>query len=315
MQELEGLQEVKDELNQMRWSIDELRDTQEELDRRANVIEHQRLESLEYDLREAREEFSELPSELTKVKAALRRLVDRVASLEQNVQAASGAEPANLDVVDKTISTLAARTAKGREAQAALRTDTARTSMDYRIKYYQSLYGEYQGHLDQAMEHSKTLIKTNAGEAAHTKAAADFQTVLQQINKLAEQLGRLRPEYETAQRDLAADNARRATHGPAMMTGDAAYAKLHSLMRQRVALALNQRALLPVWFTTALGHPPPAQTDQWMYVAAEVLCFRISYNVTDLVVALGDPPAPARRARYAWYRELSNLIGKLESAA
>ncbi|KAA9381061.1 hypothetical protein F5972_07015 [Microbispora cellulosiformans] len=85
-------------------------------------------------------------------------------------------------------------------------------------------------------------------------------------------------------------------------------------MRQRIAVAINQRALMPVWLTTALGHPPAAQTDQWMNLTAEVLCFRISYNITDLVVALGNPPAPAQRARHAWYRELSHLIGKLESA-
>lgn len=312
MQELEGFQEVKDELNQMRWSIDELRDAHEELERRANVIEHQQMESLEYDLREAREEFSELSSELTKVRTALRRLVDRVASLEHSVQAVSGAEPADLDLVDKNISMLAARIAKGRDAQAALLTDTARTTMDYRIKHYQRLYGEYQGHLDQAIEYSKILIQTNAGEAAHTKAATGFRTALREISTLAEQLGRLRPQYEEAQSDLEADDARRSTHGPAIMTGDAAYAKLHSLMRQRIAVAINQRALMPVWLTTALGHPPAAQTDQWMNLTAEVLCFRISYNITDLVVALGNPPAPAQRARHAWYRELSHLIGKLE---
>ena len=57
---------------------------------------------------------------------------------------------------------------------------------------------------------------------------------------------------------------------------------------------------------TVLGPVPPAhKTQEWMDLATQVLAYRITYEVTDKVVALG--PEPDRRVprRTAWHRELT----------
>ncbi|MEU1555603.1 hypothetical protein ABZ517_23195 [Streptomyces scabiei] len=59
----------------------------------------------------------------------------------------------------------------------------------------------------------------------------------------------------------------------------------------RLADAIRDRALLPMWFVTVLGPVPPAhKTQEWMDLATQVLAYRVTYGITDQAVALGPAP-------------------------
>ncbi|TKS96443.1 hypothetical protein E4U91_36795 [Streptomyces lasalocidi] len=76
-------------------------------------------------------------------------------------------------------------------------------------------------------------------------------------------------------------------------------------LRSRLADAVSSRALLPAWFVTVLGAAPPARaTDHWLETATRVLLYRLTYDITDQVVALGPEPCDADRHRRSWYEGL-----------
>ncbi|QDO04966.1 hypothetical protein FNV62_52840 [Streptomyces sp. RLB3-17] len=76
-------------------------------------------------------------------------------------------------------------------------------------------------------------------------------------------------------------------------------------LRSRLADAVRERALLPAWFVTVLGSAPPARsTQKWLETATEVLLYRLTYDITDQVVALGERPSDTAQRRRAWYEKL-----------
>lgn len=88
--------------------------------------------------------------------------------------------------------------------------------------------------------------------------------------------------------------------------------KLRLRLRSRVAEAVSGAELLPVWFVTVLGPMPPTRNaNAWLDVATDVLAYRITYQVTDPVVAPGPQPDGRRQPRRAaWYSELTNELSR-----
>lgn len=90
-----------------------------------------------------------------------------------------------------------------------------------------------------------------------------------------------------------------------MAAGDRAEKRLTLALRSRLADAVRSRSLLPAWFVTVLGAAPPARgTDAWLETATRVLLYRLTYDITDQVVALGSAPSEADRHRSSWYEQL-----------
>lgn len=72
-----------------------------------------------------------------------------------------------------------------------------------------------------------------------------------------------------------------------------------------MADAVSTRALLPTWFVTVLGSAPPArETQKWLETATQVLLYRLTYDVTEQVVALGNKPSDTDRHRREWHDQL-----------
>ncbi|MEU5084577.1 MULTISPECIES: hypothetical protein [Streptomyces] len=90
-------------------------------------------------------------------------------------------------------------------------------------------------------------------EQAFTKAAAETRKGQDRIGRLA----------ESAQAELAADNARRAKVATVLEAGERARTRLRVRLRGRLPDALTGTDLLPVWFTTALGPmTPPRRAEE-----------------------------------------------------
>ncbi|EFC79680.1 hypothetical protein FrEUN1fDRAFT_7191 [Parafrankia sp. EUN1f] len=122
-----------------------------------------------------------------------------------------------------------------------------------------------------------------------------------------------RQEAESASGRIAADDELHAVHDPAISSGDEARARLRQLIRQRVAAAVGESALLPRWLNRAVGYSPPSgqKGAAWMDTAASIAAYRVTYDVTDPVDALGAPPRTDQRGQHAWYEDLREQLRAL----
>ncbi|CAL9329143.1 hypothetical protein [Streptomyces sp. enrichment culture] len=142
-----------------------------------------------------------------------------------------------------------------------------------------------------------------AGDPSRKKAEQAFTKAAAETQKGQDRIGRLAESAESAQAELAADNGRRAKLATVLEAGERARTRLRVRLRSRLPDALTGTDLLPVWFTTALGPmAPPRRAEEWLETALDVLSYRVTYQVTDPVLALGSAPdrsrAPRRAARF-----------------
>jgi hypothetical protein len=80
-------------------------------------------------------------------------------------------------------------------------------------------------------------------------------------------------------------------------------------VRTTLAESLGASVLPPVWFTTALGITPPRRNaEDWLDTATEVIAYRITYRVTDPVLALGAPPNPSTPNQYQRHQKLAGQL-------
>ncbi len=109
---------------------------------------------------------------------------------------------------------------------------------------------------------------------------------------------------------LTADDAVRAENLKAIEGGQRADTKLRIRLRSPLSAALSGKDLLPIWFVTALGPLPPARNaNDWMDAATNVLAYRATYQVTDSVVALGEPPDNRATSRQrSWHNALTREL-------
>ncbi|MEU2931046.1 hypothetical protein ABZ636_39560 [Streptomyces sp. NPDC007251] len=116
---------------------------------------------------------------------------------------------------------------------------------------------------------------------------------------------RLAGVAQSAEAALAQDHVLRQAKARLIEQGDKAEKKLGWLLRGRLADAIRDRAVMPVWLVTVLGAVPPAnRTQEWTDLATQVLAYRVTYEITDQVVGLGPEPYEYGARRTQWYREL-----------
>ncbi|MER5347141.1 hypothetical protein ABT030_44055 [Streptomyces mirabilis] len=89
-----------------------------------------------------------------------------------------------------------------------------------------------------------------------------------------------------------------------MAAGTRAETRLTLALGSRLADAVRDRALLPTWFTVLGSAPPASGTEEWLDTATQVLLYRLTYDVTDQVVALGSKPSDAHGYCRQWYEQL-----------
>jgi hypothetical protein len=124
------------------------------------------------------------------------------------------------------------------------------------------------------------------------------------------QLPAARKAATSARQALKIDDEHRQVHRPQVMTGESAYAQLITRVRDRLDAAVADGALLPAWLTLVLGHQPVGEdVAEWMDTATSLLAYRITYEVVDLVVALGEPAHDDPR-REKWHRDLERRLAK-----
>ncbi|WP_238783333.1 CopG family transcriptional regulator [Streptomyces monomycini] len=296
------LSDVSDKLHDLENSVDEL----EGIPRR--------VDSLEYDLQEAKEETerldSDLRAEISGVESSVSRLTTRVAALERHLRQAKGAVVADLDDRGGELHALALIVEKGIAAQSGLLTDYQRATLQMAGTRLHSALEARRQHRHTVLTAAAVLAGTPAGDPKRKAAVLDFQTSAPKAREVHGRIAQLRADSQKSERQLAADDALRARHRKTIDAGQRADTKLRMRLRSRLSDVLSGTDLMPVWFHTAFGPMAPARgANDWLDTATDVLAYRATYKVTDPVVALGPPPDGPRNSRRAlWYEELKRNL-------
>ncbi|WP_406500207.1 hypothetical protein OG936_37640 [Streptomyces sp. NBC_00846] len=267
------------------------------------------LRDIRNDISSADSKIEELDDDLQdhigKTGRAVKRLIGQVQLLEGHLLASGGAQLADLDTFTAEQRQQAAAIERGRHARSVLLTAHERNMHQQRVRRFETSATQHR-------EHQATVIAT-AGKLTGTAGSRDREQAVTELEKLVTQERRLRQELdqqadraEEADNALAADAKARAEKQGVIAAGEKAEKKLVLALRSRLSDAVSARFLMPSWFVTVLGSVPPAVgTQKWLDTATHVLLYRLTYNITDPVVALGDKPADRAGRRAEWYGQLA----------
>ncbi|MFI0220124.1 CopG family transcriptional regulator [Streptomyces lydicus] len=299
----------------LNYSLSSVRSTLSDVEQAVEELEGipRRVDSLEQDLREAKEETEQVESNLddriSTVDGDVERVVKRVEALERHLRQADGAVVVDLDE-DRggELRSLTATVEKGLAARAGLLSDHERYRLQYCGKQLKDALEERGRHRAAVLQAAKVLATTQAGDDRRKAAEIDFAASAPKAQKIHSQVGALTTTAEGAKAKLEADDALHAKRAKTIDAGERADTKLRMRLRSRLSSAISSANLLPLWFVTVLGPLPPKRSaNEWMGTATDLLAYRITYGVADPVVALGDKPDGHRQPRrMAWHRQLSS---------
>lgn len=295
---------MEHELHSLRSKLGEVEDLDYELrDIRGDI------RSLEDDLSTARNDLTELDDDvrdhIQDTEQALKRLTGRIQALEAHLLAAGGAPLADLNTVDPEWKKLARTASHGWHVRSGLLPGHQREAHRLKVREYEGAIAERDDHRDKVVEAAGVLATQPRTSRDFKQAVMDFgmsNTLAESHDQRAQKLA---APAQAAQAALAQDDSLRQAKASLIDQGDRAERKLNLLLRSRLADAIRDRALLPMWFVTVLGPVPPAhKTEEWMDHATQVLAYRVTYGITDQVVALGAAPDEYVPRRTEWHREL-----------
>jgi hypothetical protein len=272
-----------------------------------------RLNQLGNGLREAELRALAQDSAMRETTALARRLAARVEWLERNIRLTETAPEVDLDAAVPQLRELARAAETGNRARAGLLSPSARSGLAEAVQKHTDAVREFRSHREATLQACATLAGTGLHEGVHGAAVARFQGSVADMDLARQQLGRLAGAALDARRRLWEDDEEQARLAPELVGSDRAGDELNDVLRGRLAEAVGTGALLPGWFTDALGPMPPAHdTAGWMDAAVSLLAYRITYEVTDPVLALGpDPEGTVEPRRRAWRDELAKQFTRL----
>ncbi|MFE9484622.1 CopG family transcriptional regulator [Streptomyces spororaveus] len=291
-------------LSNVQSKLEDVESTVDQLDAR----ERRHFESLEADIQEAKEtaeaRSDELEESISATDTGMERLGRRVTALERHLRQAEGAVVVDLDA-DRggKLRGLGLAVEEGLAAEAELLTPHQRNVIHYTISHHRQARQALTGHRATVRQAAAALASTAAGDPRRKKAEEDFTTAAKAAQETQERLGNLAKNAKNAEEQRATDDARRARSAAVIEAGQRAHTQLRVRLRSRLSDALSGADLLPVWFSTALGPMAPSRdAEEWLETALDVLAYRVTYQVTDPVLALGSTPsegsAPRRTARF-----------------
>ncbi|MFD3622459.1 hypothetical protein ACFWWT_46415 [Streptomyces sp. NPDC058676] len=312
MDELDrGLRDTDRRVRDLDSRFDDLETEHQTLSRRFGYTE-----DLDYELRAIRDEISEHDNKIDKVEEdlgdrigeteqAINRLTQHVRLLDGQIKISKGVPQADLETVTKDQRALTRTMVQGWSARSLLLGDHARVTHQVRVRHHRETEAKHREARAAVVEAVGAFTTSRYGTSGHSEATTRLRTAIADERRLRQDLTRQERGAKESARALADDAATRANQQPAMSAGDRAEKRLTLALRSRLADAIKSRSLLPAWFVTVLGTAPPARgTEQWLETATGVLLYRLTYEVTDQIVALGPQPPESDRYRGSWYDQL-----------
>jgi chromosome segregation ATPase len=283
---------LPDRLNALDGSMDDVRTALRQVQKRSIAVE-----ATSYDLA-----------------ALVKRLDARVEWLERNIRLHATAAEVALDDVDGLELHLAQVAEAGHVARSDLLPPSGRSALESAVAAHAEAVRTQFHHQDVALGACEVLAETTRHDPRHVDAVQEFRTALAGRDQARQRARELAGPALEASAVLEVDEEQQIAVADVVAQGERAWEALQDGLRARVAEAVGAGALLPAWFTSVLGPIPPAEdTRTWMDVATSLLAYRVTYGVTDPVVALGRPPAEAETARRrAWYQQLRRQFSDLQ---
>jgi len=298
---------------QLRNDVDDLGVAIGDLPDRLNSLDGS-LDDVRTALRRVQTRAAEVDKTTHDLSALVKRLDARVEWLERNIRLQATAAEVELDDVDQTEVKLAQVAEAGHVARAELLPPSGRSGLEAAVSAHAEAVRAQFHHRDLALAASEVLVETTRDDQRHIDAVAEFRAAVAGRDQARQRSRELAGPALEATAVLEVDDEQQIAVADVLAEGEHAWAALQSRLRTRVADAVGEGALLPSWFTTVLGPMPSAQnTRAWMDVATSLLAYRVTYGVSDPLVARGRAPAEAETARRrAWYQQLRRQFGELQ---
>jgi chromosome segregation ATPase len=298
----------------LRTEVEELLETFEALPARVTDLDS-RLHEIGRAMREVEVQVVHHDASVRDMTSLIKRLGARVEWLERNIRLQSDLAEAALDDVGPEEVRLAAVAEAGHRAQYGLLTAAARSALESAVHAHATAVRHHVQHRESALEACQDLAGTDWKSAQHAAAVQRFQQSAADTGQAYEALKRLADPALAARRQLDDDEQQHRSVADVLADGEQAWTRLNELLRDRVADAVGAGALLPSWFTGVLGPIPPVQdTRRWMDGAIALLAYRVTYAISDPMLALGTAPAQDAGPRQRhWYEQLTRQLRELQT--
>jgi chromosome segregation ATPase len=215
--------------------------------------------------------------------------------LEGLLRREHGRLPVDLDAVPGDLRPLVDDVRRAEQIRSSLLNDRGRLFRRQQLKSFEDGRTELADTRRRALAAARRLATgKDRGWSLH-RAAAAYRSWRARLREQESHLETLRAKRDIAETELRHDAEQQQAYRT--HPGAAAADRLEAYVRQRIDSALAGYELLPSWFTTVLRHRPPAtRAAEWRDAAVQLVLYRITYEVTDPVVALGPPPPGGHRA-------------------
>jgi chromosome segregation ATPase len=272
------------------------------------------IEEIRLAMRQIQARSSEVEATSQELLATVKRLDARVEWLERNIRLQASTSEAELDDVEAADRDLAQVAEAGHVARAELLSPSSRSSLESAVQAHAEAVRAQAHHRDLALAACDVLATTSRHDPEHVEAITRFRQAVAGRDQARRRIAELAAPALAAVGELEVDDQQQIAVADVIAEGEHAWTALTTRLRGRLADAVGEGALLPAWFTAVLGPIPPArETRAWMDVGTSLLAYRITYGVSDPVVALGRPPGAEETARRrAWFAQLRRQFGELQ---
>jgi hypothetical protein len=298
---------------QLRNDIDDLGNAIANLPLRLSTLDNS-MDDVRQLLRRVDSRSAQVEATTNDLAALVKRLGARVEWLERNIRLQSQTSEVELDDVDRAEAELARIAEAGHLARTELLPPAGRSALEAAVQAHSEAVRAQEHHRDAALAACEVLAETSRDDRRHATAALEFRAAVDDLSDSRRRATDLALPALEATDVLAGDDEHQVAVADVVAEGEQAWAALQNRLRTRVADAVGEGALLPSWFTTVLGPiPSPQDTRAWMDVATSLLAYRVTYAVTDPILALGRAPGDGENPRRrAWYQQLRRQFDELQ---
>lgn len=247
---------------------------------------------LERRVDEATEAVDSVERELTRrLDETTARLDRRLRWLDRHVRASTGARTADLDGGADLV-VLAARAERGADMEAELLPEPRRRIHQADLTELRRWRVGHGRAVQAVVAASLAVARSEPGTPTRAGAVREFAAARLDLDDYRRTAEHVADAADRSAAVLAADDERREQRAEAIAEGHRSADALRTALRARLAGMIERAELPPVWFDAVLGPGPPAEAGPWLETAVDLLAHRVTYGITDVAVALGDPPGP-----------------------
>ncbi|MGW3341359.1 hypothetical protein ACWDCL_28245 [Streptomyces sp. NPDC001009] len=219
-----------------------------------------------HSLRSKLGEVDDLDYELRDIRGDIRSLEDDLGTVRNDLTELDGRRPARRPRHHRPgVEEAGQDRHHGWNVRVGLLPGHQREAHRLNIRHHEQALEERDEHRDKVVEAAGVLASQPRTSREYKQAVWDFGMSRPLAEQHDQRAKKLAGPAQTARAALAQDDTLWQAKASLIEQGDKAERKLNWLLRGRLADAVRDRALLPMWFVTVLGPVPPAhKTQAWL---------------------------------------------------